>query len=73
MVPVRAEIIQLHNMSAHADAGEVLQWLGYFAQPPRCTFITHGEPRAAAALKVRIEEELGWKAVVPAYLQKEEF
>ena len=27
MVPVNAEIEQLHSMSAHADADELLRWL----------------------------------------------
>jgi metallo-beta-lactamase family protein len=32
---------------------------------PRSCFITHGEPDASAALRDRIEDELGWLAVVP--------
>jgi len=70
--PVRAEIVQLHSMSAHADYAEIMQWLGHFAEAPRRTFITHGETHAAEAMKGRIEEELGWEAHIPAYAEKVE-
>jgi metallo-beta-lactamase family protein len=32
-------------------------------------FVTHGEPEAADALRLRIERELGWNATVPDWLQ----
>lgn len=66
-VPVNAEVHNLHMLSGHADAGEILSWLRHFAAPPRKTFITHGEPAAADALRRRIEEELGWACAVPDY------
>ncbi len=69
-VPVRAEVQQLENLSAHADAGEILSWLRGFAHPPRRTFITHGEPDAAEALRHHIEQELQWPCVIPEYLQR---
>jgi len=69
MWPVRAQVEVLHNTSAHADYGEILEWLGHFQEPPRKTFITHGEPEAASSLKMKIEDHLGWIAVVPDYLQ----
>jgi hypothetical protein len=31
------------------------------------TYITHGEPVAADALRLRIEEALGWAVTVPEY------
>lgn len=65
-VPVRAEVASLPMLSAHADADEILRWLGGFARPPRRTFIVHGEAHASAALKARIEDELGWACAVPA-------
>ena len=62
--PVRAEIVQLDTMSAHADYGEILGWLQNFRRPPRKIYITHGEPDAAAAMQGHIAEELGWDAEV---------
>ncbi|CAB3815002.1 MBL fold metallo-hydrolase RNA specificity domain-containing protein [Achromobacter dolens] len=63
-IPVRAEIDNLSMLSAHADADEILRWLGGFTQPPRETFIVHGEPDAADALRLRIKDELGWRCRV---------
>jgi len=70
-IPVRAEVRMLGNLSAHADADEILGWLKGFARPPRRTFITHGEPEAADALRRRIEEELHWSCAIPDYLERE--
>ncbi|MEO8158413.1 MAG: MBL fold metallo-hydrolase [Betaproteobacteria bacterium] len=66
-VPVRAEVRMLSNLSAHADQAEILEWLHHFEVPPRRTFITHGEPVAADALRHRIEESMGWRCTVPDY------
>jgi metallo-beta-lactamase family protein len=69
-VPVRAEIAMIENLSAHADARELLEWASACKQAPRKTFITHGEPAAADALRLRIEEELHWDCVVPDHLER---
>ncbi len=68
-VPVRAEVQTLSNLSAHTDYAETLGWLGGFEKPPKQTFITHGEPTAADALRHRIEETMHWRCLVPDYLQ----
>jgi metallo-beta-lactamase family protein len=67
-----AEIINLSNTSAHADYEEILSWLGNFKKPPKKTFVTHGNPEAAAALKEKIEEKFGWNVIIPQHLQSEE-
>ncbi|HEY9236311.1 MAG TPA: MBL fold metallo-hydrolase [Phenylobacterium sp.] len=59
-IPINAEIASLPSLSAHADADEILRWLGGFERPPKRTFIVHGEPEAALALQSRISETLGW-------------
>jgi len=69
-VPVRAEVVQLGAASAHADADELIAWLRTAPRPPRGVFITHGEPDAADALRVRIKRELQWRVQVPEYLQQ---
>lgn len=68
-VPVRAEVVQLNSASAHADADELVGWLRTAPKAPRRVFITHGEPDAADALRVRIERELHWQAHIPEYLE----
>jgi metallo-beta-lactamase family protein len=66
-VPVRAEVVQLSGASAHADADELLAWMGTAPVPPKRVFITHGEPAAADALRQRIERQLGWEVTVPDF------
>ncbi len=68
---VKAQIASLNSVSAHADYEDILYWLKQFQRPPRKVFITHGEPEAAAALKKRIEKELGWVCEIPTYLDEE--
>lgn len=59
-VPVRAEVKNLSMLSAHADADEIMRWLDGIRRPPKHTFIVHGEPAAADALRLRIQDDLGW-------------
>jgi len=69
MVPVHARIESIGSLSAHADSSEILRWLSSFKRAPRETFIVHGEPDSAEALRKSIVEKLGWKVTVPAYKQ----
>jgi metallo-beta-lactamase family protein len=69
MIPVRAEVAMINNLSAHADANEIIAWLRGFEAPPQRMFITHGEPGPADALRQRIEHELHWDCEVPEYLE----
>jgi metallo-beta-lactamase family protein len=68
-VPVRAQVEQISNLSAHGDYSEILRWMSGFKQAPRKTFVTHGEPEAADEMRKHIESELGWACEVPHYLQ----
>lgn len=68
-VPVRCEVAQIDALSAHADAAEIEAWLRGMKTAPKRTFITHGEPAAADAMRLRIERGLGWDAYVPYYLE----
>lgn len=68
MVPIRAEVARLENLSAHADADELLAWMQRMPAPPQQVYVTHGEPDAATAFCQRIGSELGWAANSPAYL-----
>ncbi len=69
-VPVRAQVAMLDTLSAHADGAEIVQWLRGFHAAPRRTFITHGEPAAADAMRQRIERELHWSCHLPYYLEQ---
>lgn len=64
-VPVRAEVVGLDDLSAHADADGLIRWLARVpGRPPTC-YAVHGEPAAAAALIARITADLRWCAVLP--------
>lgn len=71
LVQVAAEVIALHNVSAHADYQEMLNWLSKIKISPQKVFITHGEPQAALALQDKIQNTFGWQCVIPEYLQTE--
>jgi metallo-beta-lactamase family protein len=71
-VPVRAQVRNLDMLSAHADADEIMRWLGGFKAAPRMTFVIHGEASASDALRHRIEEELRWPCMVPDHGQRVE-
>ncbi len=65
-VPVKAKIVQIEGLSAHADYREIIDWLRASAIAPKHVFVTHGEPQAADALRRRLGDELHWNASVPS-------
>jgi metallo-beta-lactamase family protein len=71
-VPIRAEVVPMETLSAHADADEIMQWLRGFKRPPKHTFVVHGEPNASDVLRRRISVELGWSVSVPEYRENVE-
>jgi metallo-beta-lactamase family protein len=72
-VPVRAAVSQLEGFSGHADSDGLMAWLGHLPHPPAQTFVVHGEPAAADALRVRIQDRLGWRVRVPQHLETVRF
>ncbi|WP_280156039.1 MBL fold metallo-hydrolase [Piscinibacter sp. XHJ-5] len=68
-IPVRAEVVNLDGLSAHADRDGLLDWISALPHPPRHVYVTHGEPQAADALRQGIEERFGWKCSLPEYLE----
>lgn len=69
-VPIRAEVISIDSMSAHADADEIMSWLGKVDEPPEMVYVTHGEAAASDTLRARIKRELRWPARVPEHLER---
>jgi metallo-beta-lactamase family protein len=70
LVPVRARIAKNDSMSAHADRGEILRWLGTLPEPPQHVYLVHGEPRPMDALKSAIERRFGWHCSTPEHLDR---
>lgn len=64
-IAINAHVDAFDSMSAHADANEIMRWLGHFTRPPQLTCLVHGEPEPMDALKARIEKELSWTVKTP--------
>lgn len=63
-VDVRAHVENLRGFSAHGDRDDLLRWARSLEGIPRGTFVVHGEPLAARALRDRLETECGHRSVV---------
>jgi metallo-beta-lactamase family protein len=63
-IPVRAEVVTVGGLSAHADQGELLRWMRGFERAPKQTYVVHGEPESSQALAEEIRKQLGWNAKV---------
>ncbi|HEU5250381.1 MAG TPA: MBL fold metallo-hydrolase RNA specificity domain-containing protein, partial [Thermoanaerobaculia bacterium] len=64
-VPVRAEILEIPALSAHADQRGLLEWVGATPAPPRAVYLVHGEPAAREALAAALRAKAGWNVVLP--------
>lgn len=68
-VPVRAEVVNLRQFSAHAGRSELMRWLKGIPAAPKQLFLVHGEPAASKALEAAVQSELHWAVTLPNYLQ----
>lgn len=64
-VRVAAQIEEIPSLSAHADAGELMEWISAIPEKPREIFLVHGEDSAREALAAAMREKLGFEVVVP--------
>lgn len=53
-LPVKAEVVQLHGFSGHADQAEILQLLAPLEGQAAHVFLVHGEPDQSAALAAKL-------------------
>jgi metallo-beta-lactamase family protein len=68
-VPVKAQVVDLGQLSAHAGKSELLRWLSGFKAPPRQTFLVHGETSGLTSLRDAITAQYHWPVTIPAYKQ----
>lgn len=68
-VNVLADVVELNNMSAHADYQELTEWLKQMPQKPHKIFLTHGESHAIETFAKHIDQVLNCKCETPQYLQ----
>ncbi len=66
-LPIRARVEQMGGLSAHADREDLTRWLSGLKEPPRETFVIHGEPKSAQSFADLLKTKKGWNASVPAY------
>jgi metallo-beta-lactamase family protein len=65
-VPVRAEICDVGQFSAHGDRGELARWLSGFTAAPKHAFLTHGDPPALKAFQGIVQAKFHWNVTIPA-------
>ncbi len=68
-VPVRAEVVELSGLSAHADRRELLRWCESCSGTPGRVAVVHGEPESAESFAKTLQTELEWDAFTPRYLE----
>ncbi len=54
---VKAEIVPLEGLSAHADREEIVEWLKKADKLPGRIVLNHGEPHSSDCLRVKLEHE----------------
>ena len=63
---VRAEISSLDELSAHADQGELMEWIRPLAPSLRRVFLVHGEPVQSQTLAKLLHSTYNLDVVIPA-------
>jgi metallo-beta-lactamase family protein len=64
-IPVQADFLVVHGLSAHADRDGLLEWVRSAERPPRVIFVVHGEPEASLALERHLRRSIGCETFVP--------
>src|SRR5690606_32400521 len=71
-VPVRCRVEHMTSLSGHADRAELLQWMSNITDSPKLTLCVHGEGEKIQRYARAIHDRLGWKVIVPQYLESVE-
>jgi len=69
MVPVKAQVIVLPQLSAHAGRSELLRWLSGIKVAPKQTYLVHGEPPALQSFQAAIQAQYHWPVTIAEYLK----
>ncbi|KAB1157571.1 MBL fold metallo-hydrolase RNA specificity domain-containing protein [Flavobacterium luteum] len=62
---VKANILEIESLSAHADQKGLLNWLSELKAKPKKVFLVHGENQPADELRIKIKEQYGFDCTVP--------
>ncbi|NLE75072.1 MAG: MBL fold metallo-hydrolase [Actinobacteria bacterium] len=67
-IAVKAKVHFVPGLSAHADRGQLLDWVSHF-ESLKATFLVHGELQAIEALRRELEKQLKFNVLVPRKYQ----
>ncbi len=62
---VKARILQMTNLSAHADQREMIEWISHMKVKPREIFLIHGEPQAQDCFRVKLQDKFNVRVEIP--------
>lgn len=62
---VKATILRIESLSAHADQLGIMDWLDNITNFPEKVFLLHGETNALEGLKLKLNETFHWNVVMP--------
>ena len=65
LVSVNARVEQIAEFSVHADASELISWLGGAKEAPKNVFVVHGEAGVAESFSDMVHQKLGWNSRAP--------
>ena len=64
-IHVEAEIVELQDVSAHADRDGLMHWLTDNPEKPRNVFVVHGEDTVAENFAKQLQNDCGYEASAP--------
>ncbi|MBR3227600.1 MAG: MBL fold metallo-hydrolase [Erysipelotrichaceae bacterium] len=64
-IHVKAEIVQLQDVSAHADQKGLISWLNDNYSKPQMVFVVHGEDQVCSSYAELLKTEHGYEASAP--------
>jgi len=67
-IVVRANIVQLHGLSSHADRTALLRWINTYSPKPQHVFLVHGEAEVATAFGETLRQA-GFSAHAPDFTE----
>jgi metallo-beta-lactamase family protein len=68
-VPVNCRVEFINSLSGHADREELFRWMGGFRDKPKMAFAVHGESPDIDVYAQSIRDRMGWRVIVPQYLE----
>ena len=64
-ISVKAEILKLEGVSAHADKSGLIRWLNGFTPKPKKVFVVHGEASVCDTFTETLMKDCGFDAYAP--------